>query len=94
MTKYRTREREVDAIRYPGPIAGTDALIAVEDWLEPRARPLGIWPLRFSGHALVLPTLIGDIEVQPGDWILYGDRGEFAATSHWLFKRDFVEVEG
>lgn len=92
-TRYRRRAREIEAMRYPGPGAEPGTLIAVEDWLEPVARGLGRWPLRYKDQALLIPTLMGDIAAMPGDWILRGAAGELAVASPSLFARDFEPVE-
>jgi hypothetical protein len=104
MSKFRKKPVVVEAEQFPGiPIVTpeqlatgrfdgigerTDRLIAFEDWLEPHARHAGRWPCKYKGRSLIIPTLEGDHEAQPGDWIIVGVAGEiypckpdiFAAT--------------
>lgn len=89
MSKYRKKPVVVDAMQYPGhSTTGVDALTAFEDWLEPIAKAAGRWPLKYVGQSLIIPTLEGDHEAKPGDYIIRGVQGEiypckpdiFAAT--------------
>jgi hypothetical protein len=86
MAKYRKKPVVIDAMQFPGHrIDGVDAMLAFDDWIvanQGDARP------RYRGALLIIPTLEGEMEAQPGDWIIRGVKGElypckpdiFAAT--------------
>lgn len=89
MPRYRKKPVEIEARQYPGhSIEGVGALLDFEEWLEPIARQAGRWPLKYVGQSLIIPTLEGDHEAKPGDFIIQGVKGEiypckpdiFAAT--------------
>jgi len=94
MGKFRKKPVVIEAMKWPGHgsspsmSASVNAVLAFEEWVEPLARAVGRWPLRYKGQSLIIPTLEGDHEAQPGDWIICGVQGElypckpdiFAAT--------------
>ena len=51
----------------------------------------------FRGHAfhpgsLVIPTLEGDMECKPGDWIIKGVAGEFYPCKHEIFEATYEQL--
>lgn len=89
MAKYRKKPVVIEAMQYPGnSISGVNDLMQFEDWLKVHAQAIGKWPMRYKGQSLIIPTLEGDHEAKPGDWIIRGVQGElypckpdiFAAT--------------
>lgn len=95
MAKYRKKPVEIEACQYPGhsPTGmNVDALIEFEKWLEPKARALAKWPLRYRGQSLIIPTLEGDHEAKPGDWIIRGVKGELYPCKPDIFAATYDEV--
>lgn len=89
MAKFRKKPVVIEARQYPGhSIRDVDSLLSFEKWLEPIAKAAGRWPLKYVGKSLIIPTLEGDHEARPGDFIIQGVKGEiypckpdiFAAT--------------
>ncbi len=94
MSQYRKKPVVIEAHQYPGHwIAGVDAILAFEDWLEPLARAAGIWPLRYRGQHLVIPTLEGDMNASPGDWVICGVQGELYPCKPDIFAATYEAAE-
>jgi hypothetical protein len=86
MAKFRKKPVVIDAYQYPGhAILGVNPLLAFEKWLEPLARAYGHWPMRYVGQSLIIPTLEGDHEAKPGDWIICGVAGEIYPCKPEIF---------
>ena len=103
--KYRKRPVVIEAGQFPGVanvpnkalLAGdwsgleeaVDATIAFEDWLEPFAKKADRWPLLYRGQSLIIPSLEGDMEAQPGDWIIVGVQDEIYPCKPDIFKATY-----
>lgn len=84
--KFRKLPVVVETLRYPGhSIEGVNELMAFEDWLTPLAKAIGKWPLKYRGQSLIIPTLEGEMEAMPGDWIVQGTSGELYPVKPEIF---------
>jgi hypothetical protein len=95
LTKFRKKPVVIDAEQFPGHTItgdGIEALIAFEEWLEPHAKAAGKWPMRYRGQSLIIPTLEGDHEAKPGDWIIRGIQGELYPCRDDIFAATYEEV--
>lgn len=108
MGKFRKKPVEIEAVQYPGipeitteqlqsgDLSGlgekADALIDFEDWLKPHAQKADRWPCRYKGRSLIIPTLEGDHEAQPGDWIIVGVQGEIYPCKPDIFEATYEQV--
>jgi hypothetical protein len=95
MSKFRKKPVVVEARQYPGhSIGGVQELLDFEEWLEPLATKAGVWPLRYRGQSLIIPTLEGDHEARPGDWIIQGVQGELYPCKPDIFTATYDLVGG
>ena len=73
-------------------IKGVGNILEFEEWLEPIARAAGRWPLKYVGQSLIIPTLEGDHEARPGDWIIMGIKGEIYPCKPDIFEQTYEAV--
>ena len=92
MTQFRKKPVVIEAMKYPGHSVNVGPLLAFEDWLEPIAKNAGRWPLRYVGQSLIIPTLEGDHEAKPGDWIIQGVKGEIYPCKPDIFAATYDAV--
>lgn len=91
--KYRKKPVVIEAMRYPGVEVDTvGCLLEFEDWINPRAKKIGRYPLKYKGQSLIIPTLEGDHEAQPGDWIIQGVKGELYPCKPDIFEATYEPV--
>lgn len=76
MAKYRKKPTEIEAIRY-GP--HTTPSVEVQMFLAGT-----IW--RLSDEGITIPTLAGDLLVQPGDWLTRTPEGEVYPCKNDIFQ--------
>jgi len=78
LEKFRKKPVVIEAIRWTG-YNTRDVLLAVKPDLGPSEMPPGWWLKQPSAgeFRLVIPTLEGEHEATPGDWIIKGIKGEF-----------------
>lgn len=94
MAKFRKKPVVIEAMQYPGVrIGGINEALAFEDWINPIAKEAGRWPLKYRGQSLIIPTLEGDHEAQPGDWIIRGVKGEIYPCKPDIFAATYEAVE-
>jgi len=90
VTQWRKKPVVVEAMKYPGhTVTGVDTLLAFEDWIEPLAKAAGRWPLTYRGQSLIIPTLEGDHEAKPGDYIIRGVSGEIYPCKPDIFAKTY-----
>jgi hypothetical protein len=81
MNKYRKKPVVIEAVRYrPGQNCDE-----VHDWL-------GIHHSEedcFDDASLMIPTLEGEMEAEPGDWIIKGVKGEFYPCQPDIFEATY-----
>lgn len=93
MMKFRKKPVVIEAMLWPGiSVATVDDVMAFEDWVEPIARASGIWPLRYRGVTLIIPTLEGEMEAKPGDWIIRGVQGELYPCKPDIFAATYEQA--
>ena len=91
--KFRKKPVVIEARQYPGhSIKGVGNILEFEEWLEPIARAAGRWPLKYVGQSLIIPTLEGDHEARPGDWIIMGIKGEIYPCKPDIFAATYEAV--
>lgn len=89
-TAWRKKPVVIEAMQYQRPeFSNTKYVRAFEEWLEPLARAAGRWPVTYKGHSLIIPTLEGDHEAQPGDWIIRGVSGEIYPCKPDIFEKTY-----
>ncbi len=86
MPKFRKKPVVIEAMQFPGhSVTSVDPMMAFDDWI---AGVQGETKCRYRGSSFIIPTLEGEMEASPGDWIIRGVKGElypckpdiFAAT--------------
>ena len=107
MPKFRKKPVEIEAIQWDG--ANTTSVINWAQGGWGRVGPLAlngksIWikqvvvdPDKFPVVCvwrLVIPTLEGDHEASPGDWIIRGVKGEIYPCKPDIFAATYEPVEG
>lgn len=93
VTQWRKKPVVVEAMKYPGHTVNVvDTLLAFEDWIEPLAKAAGRWPLTYRGQSLIIPTLEGDHEAKPGDYIIRGVSGEIYPCKPDIFAKTYEPV--
>ena len=94
MPKFRKKPVVIEAAVYPGHSIGpVDTILAFEEWLEPIAKAAGKWPLKYKGQSLIIPTLEGDHEAKPGDYIIQGVQGEIYPCKPDIFAATYEPAE-
>lgn len=91
--KFRKKPVEIEAMRWTGDNT-RDVALWVEPKLAPFAMPNGWWLKQLENKAfhLVIPTLEGDHEARPGDWIIRGVAGEYYPCKPEIFAATYDEV--
>lgn len=91
--RYRKKPVEVEAMQYPG-LREFAAAKRVIDWMNANdvkyAKQVAAGQLDV---ALVIPTLEGDMRVDPDDWIIKGIKGEFYPCKPDIFEATYEKVE-
>lgn len=76
MPMFRKKPVVIEAMQYLGPsgmLLNVDQAVVFDDWI---AANQGDRKCRYSGERFIIPTLEGDHEARPGDWIIRGIKGE------------------
>ena len=94
MPKFRKKPVVIEAAVYPGiAVIPVDTILKFEEWLEPIAKAAGRWPLKYKGQSLIIPTLEGDHEAKPGDYIIQGVQGEIYPCKPDIFAATYEPIE-
>ncbi len=72
MPKFRKKPVVIEAMQFRGPSFDADAMVAFDNWMVANQ---GDRKCRYVGAKLIIPTLEGDHEAKPGDWIISGVAG-------------------
>ena len=87
MAKFRKKPVAIEAMQFDGSRESFDAIVAwsgATGWVyEPDSRYRG----------LVIPTLEGDMEASPGDWIIRGVKGELYPCKPDIFAATYDLVD-
>lgn len=105
MGKYRKLPVEIEAVRFLEIINGDDAVLdgPTPDWLQeafdcedhdaPGAISIGTGgSISCKGPYLVIATLEGEMQANPGDWIIRGVKGELYPCKPDIFAETYAPV--
>lgn len=90
MPMFRKKPVVIEAVQFLGPnIAYIDDMLAFDDWMVANQ---GDRKCRYVGDKLIIPTLEGDHEARPGDWIIKGVAGEIYPCKPDIFSKTYEEA--
>ncbi|MGI3163081.1 hypothetical protein [Pseudooceanicola sp. 200-1SW] len=94
MPRFRKKPVEIEARRYTGDNT-RDIALWVQPDLAPFALPKGWWQRQKDGgeFRLVIPTLEGEMDATPGDWIIRGVKGEYYPCKPDIFAVTYEPVD-
>lgn len=85
--KFRKKSVVIEAMPFKGPsVDNVDYMVVFDDWLEANQ---GDRKCRYVGDKLIIPTLEGDMEASPGDWIIRGVKGELYPCKPDIFSATY-----
>jgi hypothetical protein len=87
--KYRKKPVVIEAMQFLGPvgiIADLDQAVAFDGWIVANQ---GDVACRYRGDKLIIPTLEGEMEASPGDWIIKGVKGELYPCKPDIFEATY-----
>ena len=79
MTKFRKKPVVIDAVQWQKRISDIEYFMDGLDYYV-------------IGDSLFIPTLEGDMETSPGDWIIKGVKGEFYPCKPDIFELTYERV--
>jgi hypothetical protein len=79
--RYRKKPVVIEAMKWDGT---SDSFREITDWAD------DVWGK--EGASLIIPTLEGDHQAMPGDWIIKGVKGEFYPCKPDIFEATYEEV--
>lgn len=97
MAKYRKKPVVIEAHVFPG--VGVELLPemqAFDDWISRAYVPASGRGLRapfYRGDKLIIPTLEGDMEARPGDFVIVGVQGEIYPCKPDIFAQTYEPAE-
>jgi hypothetical protein len=83
MPKFRKKPVVIEARQWSGDAIDVDEFI---EWIMP-------WSIGLQGDRLVLFTLEGNMEANPGDYVIRGVAGEFYPIKPDIFAATYEPVE-
>lgn len=90
MPKFRKKPVEIEAMQFIGPDpTRLDELVKFDDWVVANQ---GSRKCRYKGDKMIIPTLEGNHEASPGDWIIRGVNGELYPIKDEIFKVTYDPV--
>jgi hypothetical protein len=93
MPQFRKKPVVIEAMQWPGiSVFSYEDVMNFEMWLEPHAKKCDRWPFTYRGSNLIIPTLEGDHEAKPGDWIIVGVQGEVYPCKPDIFEATYEQV--
>lgn len=98
MPQFRKKPVVIEAMRWPGlpDITGPDRrnelnyMDVFDDWMVANQ---GDRKCKYRGNKVIIPTLEGDMEAAPGDWIIRGVQGELYPCKPDIFAATYEAVE-
>jgi len=91
MPKFRKKPVVIEAMQFIGPDPSRmDYLETFDSWI---AANQGGRKCRYKGSSMIIPTLEGDHEAKPGDWIIRGVAGELYPCKPEIFAATYEAVE-
>ncbi len=89
MPQFRKKPVVIEAMRWPGvTVDGLGRALDFDVWVSQKAAAAGI-TVRIRGQSLIIPTLEGDHEAKPGDWIICGVQGELYPCKPGIFAKTY-----
>ena len=88
MSKFRKKPVIVEAIHY----TWDDDLVFMEEAQDRVADFMGS-NIEVCADSIFIPTLEGEMEARPGDWIIKGVQGEFYPCKPDIFAATYEAVE-
>lgn len=88
MPRYRKKPVEIEATQFPSPLY-VGGRLAFDDWVVEHGLTE---KLRYRGSNLIIKTLEGEMEAEPGDWIIIGVEGEVYSCKPSIFKKTYERV--
>ena len=91
--RYRKKPVVIEAMQFRGPTAiltDADYAMSFDDWI---VASQGIFPCRYVGSTMVIPTLEGDMTAHAGDWIIKGVKDELYPCKPDIFMATYEKVE-
>lgn len=89
--KFRKKPVVIEAMQFIGPDPSRpDYLIAFDEWV---AANQGKARCRYRGSMMIIPTLEGEMEASPGDWIIRGVKGELYPCKPDIFAATYEPAE-
>lgn len=84
--KYRKKPVVIEAMVFDGTVSGA---LAAKDWI---ATPVEVVPTN-THHVILIPTLEGKMQANPGDYIIRGVQGEFYPCKSDIFEATYERVD-
>jgi len=93
MAKYRKKPVVIDAIKWTGE-NHRDTFNFLDDSDESNDKPIATAGKNFRmAGRLIIRTLEGEMNANPGDWIIKGTKGEFYPCKPDIFPNIYEKVE-
>jgi hypothetical protein len=87
MAKYRNKPVVIEAIQFNG-FNSTE----IESWMIGRnARDK--FGIKNAGHIVLIDSLEGVMQADPGDWIIRGIKGEFYPCKPYIFDATYEQIQ-
>lgn len=80
MSQYRKKPVVIDAVQWMGNLDEMTEFVTV---------PWHTGPIRDEEVSMFIPTLEGEMEANPGDWIIKGVQGEFYPCKPEIFEATY-----
>ena len=90
MPKFRKKPVVIEAMQYPGDDWTIEKHNAFNQWLIENQ---GDRECKYMGPFIIIPTLEGDHEARPGDWIIRGVKGELYPCKPDIFEATYEPAD-
>jgi len=89
--RWRKKPIEIDAMRFNGTMASASAIL---DWANNDDETFIMLEARNGDpdFGLLIPTLEGDMNISPGDWVIQGVQGEFYPCKPDIFHATYEDA--
>ncbi|ESY26748.1 hypothetical protein [Mesorhizobium sp. LNJC391B00] len=90
MPQFRKKPVVIEAMQWIGPDPSKiEYLTTFDDWISANQ---GSRKCRYRGQSMIIPTLEGDHEASPGDWIIRGIKGELYPCKPDIFAATYEAI--
>jgi len=86
--KYRKKPVVIEAVQYvwsEPKKTKEEAQDDIADFMD--------WNIKIVGDSIMIPTLEGEMQARPGDWIIKGVKGEFYPCKPDIFETTYEALE-